>query len=265
MTDKIAVVGAGIPEPFASAILAAQQDMPSLRKEDRNAFQKYNYVSIDGYYEKVPQVAAKHGLFWQTHELNYEIVGGNNVAYTYGHDLYYKDGCMVPNFSRTTVIHPIQGAQTAGSALSYAEKLFMRSLFKVVTGEEDADAVDQKQTGTVTKMPARAVAEPRPAPVEAKMGEIVGGIADGGIKVTEAEGGMPIVAAPSDPMMWQKAAQVFITFMPSCKTRADLRDFWETNTGTLDRMQKEAPPVYEEVKEAFAKHKVTLPAKAKKE
>ena len=38
-----------------------------------------------------------------------------------------------------SILHPLQGAQTTGSAASYAEKIFLRTLFKIVTGEPDAD------------------------------------------------------------------------------------------------------------------------------
>ena len=46
MNDKQVTVGAGIPKAMAEAILKAQTDMPSLKKEDRNAFAKYNVVAF---------------------------------------------------------------------------------------------------------------------------------------------------------------------------------------------------------------------------
>lgn len=264
MTDKHVTVGAGIPSEMAEAMLKAQGEMPSLKKEDRNNFAKYNFVSIDGFYAAIPQVAARHGLYWQTHELNYEIIG-NSVAYTYGHDLFFKTGTCLPNYSRTTVIHPIQGAQTAGSALSYAEKLFMRSAFKVVTGEEDADSTDNTKPQPVPARTPRLqtsvgpVAEAKPATEPAK---IIGGIAEGGVKVTDNDG-VPVIEAPKEGSGWKPAAEVFKTFVPSCSTVAELRSFWTANSGVLDKMEKGDKPTYDEVKSVFTVRQTELKKKEK--
>lgn len=294
MTDKQVIVGAGIPPTMAAAILAAQLDMPSLKKEDRNNFAKYFFVSIDSYYEKVPPIAAKHGLFWQAHELSFELSpDGKNIAVTYGFDLYYKDGTCLPNYSKVTVIHPIQGAQTAGSALSYAEKLLMRTMFKVVTGEEDADATDNTKPVVETVRPrpvaTRPVANlvsgsdgmppmshaeavergliPKPSPTGDSapvqpMGEIIGGIAAGGVKVTEKDG-VPVVAAADKPDGWSVVAEVFKTFVPQCNTDDDLKSFWATNIGALDKMKEQDEDTYKTVKAAFTARKAAITKAAK--
>ena len=273
MTDKRIEIAAGIPKQVAEAILAAMGDMPSLRKGDRNAYAKYDFVGIDTFLEKIPPIAAKHGIFWQPRELNYEIVGKDNnyVATTYAFDLMYKDGTCLPEYGKITVIHPIQGAQTAGSSLAYAEKMFCRFAFKIVTGEEDADATDNTKVTPIRRpevqlRQAAPVAVPAgPAtgsPVE-PMGEIVGGIAAGGVKVTE-EDGVPIIAAPADPARWDVAAAVFHTFVPQCQSAEELKGFWTKNIAALDKMQAQAPDTYKGVKDAFTKHKAELKAKEKK-
>lgn len=259
--EKVTVSGS-IPEPIAKAILAAIDEMPSLRKGDRNQYGNYAYVSIDDYLAEVPKCAAKHGLFWQSRELNYEIVGekGAHIAFTYAFDLGYKDGTLLPEYGRLTVIHPVQGAQTSGSALAYAEKLFQRFLFKIVTGEQDADATDSSAAISAPARPRPSLQAVEGGKRPASPAKVVGGIADGGVKVTE-ENGTPVVAAPTDPEMWKKAADVFVQFAPECKTGKELREFWNINSGTLEKMETSAPDEYSRVKEVFSTHKAKLSKK----
>ena len=128
-------ITAKIPKIITEAIINASSKMPTLGKHERNAYGKYDFVSIDQYYEKIPAIVAEAGLFWRVREEAFQIAG-DKIIYTFAFDLFHKDGTILPSYGRITVIHPIQGAQTAGSALSYAEKIFMRTTFKIVTGKK---------------------------------------------------------------------------------------------------------------------------------
>lgn len=161
------------------------------------------------------------------------------------------------------MVHPIQGAQTAGSALAYGEKMLTRFLFKIVTGEKDADASDNSKVVSLkTADPTPAPKVPAAKPVlttgpKVPMGEIIGGIAAGGVKVTENDG-VPIIEAPTDPLKWDVASAVFLTFVPQCTSARELKDFWNENTGALDKMKVQAPDIYKKVHEAFTAHQSTL-------
>ena len=144
---KLQVTGARIPASIAEAVLAVQMSLGTLGKEDRNQFQNYNFVSIDKYYEVVARAATQQGLSWFCQETSSEIVNFGKdkgaIRFEFAFTMFHVSGQVVPCYDRISIYHPLQGAQTSGSAASYAEKLFMRKAFKVVTGEDDADAVDQ--------------------------------------------------------------------------------------------------------------------------
>jgi hypothetical protein len=148
MTEEVVITNAEIPESIALAVLAVQKALGVLGKSERNEFQKYKFVPIDKYYEIVASVATAHDLSWFCQEVGPAQVvsfgdGKTALLYTYMFTMFHGTGEVVPVYDRISIFHPVQGAQTSGSAASYAEKLFMRKAFKVVTGEEDADAVDQ--------------------------------------------------------------------------------------------------------------------------
>mgnify|MGYP001175596862 CR=1 FL=1 len=130
-------------------IIAIAKALPSLKKEDSN--NTYNYVSIDAYYEGVAKKCIEAGLNWFPSELGIGFQEGPDgliQVQQYGFTLYDSEtGDIAENAIKLTISHPFQEAQTTGSSLSYAEKLLMRVLFKVVTGEKDADANAPKKRG----------------------------------------------------------------------------------------------------------------------
>ena len=129
-----------IAKEIAEALFATALDISKnpLVKDVENKFAKFKYVPIDAYYNAIPKIALKHGLFWRCREQ--EVTAeGKTIFFKFSFDLLHKSGSGVENFDTVTIHHPAQGPQTAGSARSYAEKLFMRTVFKVVTGEKDSE------------------------------------------------------------------------------------------------------------------------------
>jgi len=109
-----------------------------LVKDMQNEFAKFKYVPIDSYYAAIPPLALKHGLFWRCRET--EVGGeGKTFKFQYSFDLIHEGGATVEGYDIVTIYHPAQGAQSSGSARSYADKLFMRTAFKCVTGEKDSE------------------------------------------------------------------------------------------------------------------------------
>jgi hypothetical protein len=252
---------------IAAAMIKIAQAVPQLGKADRNQFAKYNYVSIDKYYEGIAKLAAANGIMWQPREIHTAIekdVGKDGaLRITYAFDLYHESGDCIEEFSKFTILHPIQGAQTAGSALSYADKLFMRSAFKVVTGEQDADASDPddlkikervKQEPAVKEVlkafPDAEVVDDRPKGASAPEGaeaEVTDRIDDEGFNIFK-----------SDATDYNTIAKVCIRIAPTAQSESDLMRFWTVNMGVIDRMKNEAPKLYAKVKEEFTKRRAAL-------
>ena len=252
---------------IAAAMIKIAQAVPQLGKADRNQFAKYNYVSIDKYYEGIAKLAAANGIMWQPREIHTAIekdVGKDGaLRITYAFDLYHESGDCIEEFSKFTILHPIQGAQTAGSALSYADKLFMRSAFKVVTGEQDADASDPddlkikervKQEPAVKEVlkafPDAEVVDARPKGASAPEGaeaDVTDRIDDEGFNIFK-----------SDATDYNTIAKVCIRIAPTAQSESDLMRFWTVNMGVIDRMKNEAPKLYAKVKEEFTKRRAAL-------
>lgn len=148
-------------------VAVVRKEVGRLGKAARNADAGFSFVSIDDYYDQVASAALEHGIWWVTRETQcvpagFESDGGYMISYAV--DLYDcppdDEGIDFPDFWRVTIPHPEQGAQTAGAAASYAEKLFMRILFKIPSGEPDSDHFAKRSTAPPRRGPTPA----RPAP-----------------------------------------------------------------------------------------------------
>ena len=208
------------------AIIATREQVGSLGKSAMNPHGRYKYVSIDTYYEKVATAAAKNGLSWIASELSFEVmadVGKTGIIKaTYDLALMHEKGDYIPSFSRLTIIHPIQGAQTVGSAMSYLDKVFMRQLFSVATGEKDSDAD-----------------ETNPA-------DIVGI----GLDSPKKE------AAPE--INTEQTEAIFMQFAPGCKSLDELKDFWSENYTGRNLLKEHNPEALKRVTAAFTKRRKEL-------
>lgn len=140
--------------------------IPSLKKGTRNNEAGFSYVSIDDYYDQVASILRDNGLIWTITENGCEFVKLDEwyAKFTYLFNLFDIDdtsgvdidGCTVLSRwpSEISLIHPLQDAQTTGSAMSYAEKIYLRTMFKVVTGEADADAFARSRKKRTLQAPA---------------------------------------------------------------------------------------------------------------
>jgi len=184
-----------IPEEIALALFATAEAVATnpLVKDMQNEFAKFKYVPIDSYYAAIPPLALKNGLFWRCRETE---VGseGKTFMFRYAFDLIHEGGATVEGYDIVTIYHPAQGPQSSGSARSYADKLFMRTAFKCVTGEKDSEyfhkdetedfdigdadatdnsdeAVNAEQLKDATKMKVKDDPDPAPALVPAPKGK----------------------------------------------------------------------------------------------
>ena len=216
------------------AIVSVRDQVGSLGKAAMNPHGKYRYVSIDTYYEKVGSVAAKHGLSWVAREVDFKLTfegGKGMVQATYSIMLMHISGDVVPDFTRITIVHPLQGAQTVGSAMSYLEKVFMRQLFAIATGEKDSDADETDpnallggSTPTKQREPER---RPEPKPEQPQM------------SVADIEA-------------------MFTSFLPMAQNEDELKGFWSDNYPARNTLKNSDEDAYNRVLAAFSARKAQI-------
>jgi hypothetical protein len=269
-----------IPKEIAEALFATAKAVAAhpLVKDMQNEFAKFKYVPIDSYYAAIPPLALKHGLFWRCKEI--EVGGeGKTFKFQYSFDLIHEGGATVEGYDIVTIYHPAQGAQSSGSARSYADKLFMRTAFKCVTGERDseyfnrepeedfdlgdADATDNTNEAANAKQLEDAIKIDQPKPVAAKPNKDdaaatmsledwrKGLLGHPETPVTK-DGDAVSIADPANSEGADLVLKVFSTFMPrlndykngkECVTA--LNGFYKTNKKAVTAL-RELDPKHEE-------------------
>lgn len=135
-----------MPPKVAQAVAAVMSKVPRLNKGERNSHGNYNFASIDDFLEAVRPLMAEAGLVTTADEDECEIV----EKWLKLRFVFYAH-CGGESFGpmrRSAMVLSSMGAQALGAAQSYAEKNFLRSLFKIATGEGaslDADSHPQEQ------------------------------------------------------------------------------------------------------------------------
>ena len=139
-----------MPPEVAKAIAGVMMDIKSLAKNDRNKHGGYDYASVDTFYAAIGPLMAKHGLLIIVDETGYLVRTAENDKKTEWLEVSYliiiahSSGAVWDRpIGRTAFVPAGMGAQAFGAAQSYVEKTFMRSLFKVPTGEDDSDSLPQ--------------------------------------------------------------------------------------------------------------------------
>lgn len=246
MSDQIALPASSVE--VAKAIIATTRKVGTLGKAAVNPHGGYNYVSIDKFYETVARAANENGLNWTLREVQFEVMPGigktGAVRISYEVDLLHESGWKIPAFSQVSVIHPIQGAQTVGSAMSYADKIFMRQTFKVATGEKDIDA-DETDNRALDLGPATKPA-PKSRPVSVDI--------DPPTPANDA----PKIEVPGEEGNWDAVEEIFKNFIPSCHTTDQLKDFWGENLKAIEALKENAPDMHRRVVDLFTARKNQL-------
>jgi hypothetical protein len=166
-----------LPKEMAEAVLLVMQELKSLAKTGRNDHGRYNFAPVDDFYDAVHDLLPKYGLLPTADEVDSELVPmetatfdskGNptakKVAIWIKSTWIFKlnhNGVTSEGFRRIVWV-PTAGPQTAGIAQSYADKNFMRSLFKIRTGEYELDDMAPEPHGTPVK-PEAPVQNSQPA------------------------------------------------------------------------------------------------------
>jgi hypothetical protein len=168
MTDTITI---------HQAIASAIGEVRKIGKTDRNKFDGYDFASIDKFLEMVNPICATHRLFpFITQEgvefyENTNSKGGKSVwaRFTFRISLFHASGGEFgPALMMVAV--PMTGAQSSGSAQSYALKQFFRGVFMIPTG--DKDDADLNPNEAHTTAPQRQPQGPNQTAVDNAVGYI---------------------------------------------------------------------------------------------
>jgi hypothetical protein len=224
-----------------AAIIEVTKRVGTLGKGAFNPHGQYKYVSIDKYYEAVGAAAADVGLSWYLVQDKFEIhpsVGKSGmVEIGYAINIFHESGESIPSFSYTSVIHPIQGAQTIGSAMSYADKVFQRQLFKIATGEEDADSTNAGDLGNLSGRQSKG---------DFPLGNQLE-------KTFEA----PKQPQPSEADLNLLETSI-TTFIPECPTTDALMQFYHENEKVIKQLKEKSPEKHKAVMAVFTSRKQEL-------
>ena len=122
-----------------AAIAAAMGEIQPVAKDGTNAHQGYGFASIDAFMQLCRPILAKHGLHPNVDCVSSDIVSVGNKSWAsnaYRITMRHSSG----EATEPAGIHvylPLTGAQTSGSAQSYAVKQYLRGLLLISTGDKD--------------------------------------------------------------------------------------------------------------------------------
>lgn len=122
----------------------------------------YGYTSVDTFYEDMGPLLAEAGLFIVMNEVE-AASDGKWLTLTFAFYIYHKSGKAFGPVMRSQGVLA-NGPQAYAAAQSYAEKYFIRQLFKIPTGEKEADADSQKNEPIPASKKTAAKQDSKPEP-----------------------------------------------------------------------------------------------------
>lgn len=129
-----------------AGVLAVMAALGTLAKERTGKGVNYSFASIDDFLSFVRVHCFEAGIFIEQDEIEARMVDvakgdGKMVAMwwaQYAFTVRHVGGTSIGPMRRSVMVQAF-GAQSCGSAMAYALKQFMRSLFLIPTGEADPD------------------------------------------------------------------------------------------------------------------------------
>ena len=144
-----------MPPEIAAAVCVVMGQITTLSKDERNKFQNYDYVSVDQFYALVGPLMAEAGIFTMLYEKSMDVGERKTtsdrgdtkasvwLSACYDVWIYHKSGAAFGPVERSITV-PASGAQSYASAISFVEKYYLRSLFKIPTGDGDEDGAPKR-------------------------------------------------------------------------------------------------------------------------
>lgn len=142
-----------IHSSIIQAICKVQSGLGAVKKSQKNVHGGYMFASTDDIYAEVCRRMAEAGLVVLPLEEEAEIVRVEKDGKTsqwahivFSFVLATSEATWTDKRSRRTLYIQVTGPQTFQAAQSYAEKAYLRSLFKIPTGDMDLDSLAQSDT-----------------------------------------------------------------------------------------------------------------------
>ena len=142
-----------IPGSIVKAICQIKATLEAVKKTQRNAHGGYQFASTDDIYAALARKMGEVGLTLLSLEDTAEVVRIEKDGKTsqwlrcvFQFVLATSTDTWTDARARRTLYIQITGPQTFQAAQSYAEKAYLRSLFKLPTGDMDLDAMPQAET-----------------------------------------------------------------------------------------------------------------------
>jgi len=153
-----------IPGSIVKAVCSVMAASAAVNKSQKNQHGGYMFASTDDIYAAVTRKMGEAGLIClcleetppklERFEKEGKISQWMNISYTFV--LATADATWTDKRSRRTLFIQITGPQTFQAAQSYAEKSYLRSLFKIPTGDMDLDSLpDGFEYNSVNRRPPR--------------------------------------------------------------------------------------------------------------
>lgn len=142
-----------IPKSIVRAVCEIKKTLEAVAKTQRNSHGGYMFSSTDDIYAAVARKMGQVGLVIMTLEDRCEIVrverDGKTVQWAHLEYSFIlatdEDTWSDPRAKRTLYIQ-LTGPQSFQAATSFAEKAYLRSLFKIPSGDMDLDSMPQAET-----------------------------------------------------------------------------------------------------------------------
>ena len=142
-------------QDILTALAKATSEMKRIAKDSRNVEQKYDFASIDDFLAMAGPICAANGLSTLIDEdevEGFERQGKYGVTQwlriRFAFTTYHASGQHLPTTRRTVEVIRT-GAQSYGSAQSYALKQYLRGLHMIPTGDkDDADFGEKAEAGS---------------------------------------------------------------------------------------------------------------------
>lgn len=142
-----------VPASIVKAVCRVQADMGAVAKSTKNQHGGYMFSSADDIYAAVTRKLGQVGLMIMPLEELAETVRVEKDGKTsqwlkavFSFVLATEEATWHDVRSRRTLFIQVTGPQTFQAAQSYVEKAYLRSLFKIPTGDLDLDSMPQADT-----------------------------------------------------------------------------------------------------------------------
>lgn len=143
-----------IPASIVKAICEIKATLEAVKKSQRNSHGGYNFSSTDDIYAALTRKMGQVGLLCLSLEDESEVRRMENkkgetvqwLRVVYSFVLATSSDTWTDPRARRTLLVQVTGPQTFQAAQSFAEKAYLRSLFKIPSGDMDLDAMPQGDT-----------------------------------------------------------------------------------------------------------------------